>query len=214
VNLRILPLAAAVAVLVGTGVAHGLRTDRWGLAAELKAATDRLAKLPTKAGEWEGRDMPMDQRQLHITQASGHNSQLFVHHTTGQQAALLVLCGRPAPLSNHTPDVCLAGSGFRMEGEPLRQKVEAANGVSGEFWTAAFVREVPHHERMRVWWAWRTADQWEATNSPRVQLALRPVAYKLYVVSADPNPHEDLRDDPGRKLLETLLPEIQAALAQ
>jgi hypothetical protein len=214
VNLRILPLAVAVAVLVGTGVAHGLRTDRWGLAAELKAATDRLDKVPTKVGDWEGRPMPMDQRQLRITQAAGSNSQLFVQRGTGQQVNLLLLCGRPGPLSNHTPDVCLAGSGFTMEGAAQRQKIETANGVTGEFWTAAFVRDVPRHERMRVWWAWRTADQWEATDAPRVQLALRPVAYKLYVVSADPTPREDLRDDAGRKLLETVLPELQAALAQ
>jgi hypothetical protein len=209
-KLRPVPIAAAVVILVVTGLAHGLRTDRWGLAAQLEAATSRLQNIPQVAGAWEGKPVPLDERQLKIAQAKGQRL-VFVHPVTREQVSLAVFCGRPGNISNHTPDVCFQGAGYHMEGEAVRHKVEAAGGVSGEFWTATFVREGPPQETLRVWWAWGRTGEWQASDSPRLHFALYPCVYKLYVVSTAGN--EDLQDDPGRKLLAAILPDLQAALS-
>ena len=54
---RHLPVAAAVTVLLFSGLVHGLWTDRWSEPGDLLAAAARLPRLPLKLGEWEGEAM-------------------------------------------------------------------------------------------------------------------------------------------------------------
>jgi hypothetical protein len=211
VTIRPLPVAAAAAVLVLTGVAHGLRSDRWGVAAEVKAAAARLDRIPPTVGEWEGKPLPVQEEALRIGQIVGHRAQRFTHRVTAEKASLLVICGRPGPVGSHTPDICYEGIGMHMEGEPERQTVEAPGGLSGEFWTARFVGTGPVPEAIRIWWAWGTVGEWRADVSPR--FTRNPTLYKIYVVSPYINLGGSLSEDPGRKLIEALLPELKSALA-
>jgi hypothetical protein len=208
-----LPLAGAAAVLVLTGLSHGFRTDRWGTAAEVLAATARLQNVPKTAGDWEGQLAPLDERELRIAQVTGHASLQFVHRISAQKARLLVLCGRPGAIGSHTPDICFQGLGFQMEGEPVRHEVRAADGSSGKFWTARFVRPGATPEYVRVWWAWGVAGEWQAVDAPRVHFAGRPALYKMYVVSPMRAGDGDLEQDAGLQLIEAILPPLRAALS-
>jgi hypothetical protein len=213
VTIRPLPVVAAAAVLVLTGVAHGLRSDRWGVAAEVKAAAARLDGIPHTVGDWEGKPLALDEGSLRIAQLVGYNAQTFTHRVTAEKASVIVLCGRPGPIGSHTPDVCYQGMGMQMEGEAQRQTVQSPGGLAGEFWTARFVRTGPVPEALRIWWAWGTAGEWGASASPRLALARNPALYKIYVVSPSHNPGGDLSEDSGRKLIEALLPELRKELA-
>jgi hypothetical protein len=213
VTIRPLPVAAAFGVLVLTGVAHGLRSDRWGVAAEVREAAARLDRIPPTVGDWEGKPLDLDENALRIAQLVGHRAATFTHHVTAEKVSLIVLCGRPGPIGSHTPDICYQGMGLHMEGEPERRKVEAPGGLSAEFWTARFVGTGPVPEALRIWWAWGTLGDWGASASPRLTLARNPALYKIYVVSPSRNPGGDLSEDSGRKLIEALLPELRTALA-
>ena len=78
-------------------------------------------------------------------------------------SSVLLVCGRPGPVSVHTPDVCYAGVGYAMENPPVLYQPPSAT-PSGEFWMADFVQQkstIPTHLRM-------------SGMEPRGVLAVRP----------------------------------------
>jgi hypothetical protein len=213
-TIRPLPVTAAAAVLVLTGLAHGLRTDRWGVGREVAAAAARLEKVPRAAGDWKGTDTPTDLRALRIAQVAGDVSREFKHQVTFHKANVLLLCGRPGAIGSHTPEICFAGLGFEMEDlRPVRQPVRCLGDPSAAFWTASFVRPGPPREHLRVWWAWGVAGEWRAVEEPRLVFAGQPALYKLYVTSPVRGPDQKPTDDPALKLIEALLPELRTALS-
>jgi hypothetical protein len=202
---------AAAAVLVLTGLAHGLRSDRWGVAAEVQAAAARLDKVPAQVGDWEGTPTPLDPQSVRVAQAAGYCSLSFFNRISTERASLLLLCGRPGAIGSHTPQVCFQGLGLQMQGAPVRQQVPCG-GQTAEFWTALFVRPDPVPETIRIWWAWGTGGQWQASDAPRLTYASQAAIYKLYVTSTV-RPGAGIEEDSGRKLLEAVLPELAAGLS-
>ncbi len=211
-RMRLRPALAAAVVLAVTGLCHGIRTDRWGVCTELVEATARLQRIPLAVGEWEGKPYSLDERELRVAQVSGHRAMQFVHRVSAQKATLMVLCGRPGAISSHTPDICFEGQGFRMQSAPVRQAVRASDGSSAEFWTAPFVRAGSAPQQVRVWWAWGTAGEWRAVEPPRLVFALRPVLYKMYVISPIPGPEQSPQDNAATKLIAAILPPIRSTL--
>ena len=60
---------------------------------------------------------------------------------------VLLLCGRPGPVSVHTPDLCFPGAGFQEAGEPTRCPIPGSPG--DRFWVRHFRKAaaVPVHFR-------------------------------------------------------------------
>ena len=50
----LIPVGAGVLILVGTGVVHGLWTERWHKSRELEDAVARIDFLPDQVGDWKG----------------------------------------------------------------------------------------------------------------------------------------------------------------
>jgi hypothetical protein len=211
--MRFLPLIAGAGLLVASGFVHGVWTNRWSVAGELHNASARLEALPMKLGDWEGQANEFDARQLQVAEAAGHVSRRYVHRRTAAEVSLLVLAGRPGPLSVHRPEVCYVGSGFKQVGEAERWEGPAASPVQGStFWASRFTRSGAAPQTLRVLYAWGPAGDWVAAKNPRLEFARLPALYKLYVVRRLSTPDEPLDKDPALDFLRTAVPELRRCL--
>jgi len=212
--MRFLPLIAGAGLLVASGLVHGVWNNRWSVASELHNASSRLEALPTKLGDWEGRPNEMDARQLQMAEAAGHVSRRYVHRRTAAEVSLLVLAGRPGPLSVHRPEVCYVGSGFVQTGDAERWDGPADSPMHGSsFWASRFTRPGADPQMLRVLYAWSPAGDWVAARNPRLEFARLPALYKLYVVRRLSAPDEPLDKDPALDFLSAAVPELRRCLS-
>lgn len=211
---RLLPLIFATLAVVAAGVMHGLRTDRWGAKADVKAAAARLDDIPWKVGEWEGKPMEIDSRQLTVAEADGHLSRYYVNRRTGAEVAVVILCGRPGPLSLHSPEVCYGGAGFSLSGDRQTLPLTGEGAPPAELFNARFVKPGAAPETLNVFWAWKASDgNWAANSDPRVAYVRSTVLYKLYLIRRLTGPDEDLSRDPCLDFLRAFLPELEKRLS-
>jgi hypothetical protein len=212
---RILPVLTAVILLVASGVVHGLRTDRWGSAADVQAAAARLEAVRPKLGDWESEPVKVDTPQLEAAEVVGYLSRRYKHRFKGSEVIVLVVCGRAGPISVHPPEICYQGAGYGLV--EARQKYQVPGDdvtPAADLWTADFTRQGPDPDPLRVFWAWSTDGQWTAPEDPRFTFAASGVLYKLYLVRRlNKSLKEPLKEDPSLDLLQVLLPELQRCLS-
>jgi len=212
--MRMLPLALACVLLAASGIVHGLWTDRWGPSADLHAAAARCNDLPKDLGDWEGRDTEMDARQLEVAEVVGHVSRMYTHRRTGQQISLLLICGRPGPISLHPPEVCYTGVGYEDAGGHSHCRVPTSRGDDvAEFETACFAKSGPVPEQLRVLWSWSDMGPWQVPQNPRITFARSRVLYKLYVVRRMARTDEPIDEDPCLGFLRVLIPKLEQCLS-
>src|SRR5438067_10570351 len=104
--MRTLPILAAIAVVVPCGVVSGLWTDRWGVSAEPAASAAKLAGLPLTVGVWEGEALAAESGGRGPAGVAGQLVRRYRNRLNGDVVSVLLVCGRPGPVSVHTPDVC------------------------------------------------------------------------------------------------------------
>lgn len=209
---RLLTLAA-LPLLAGYGVAEGLWTDRWQLSHEAEQAPARLGRVPLAVGDWQAEALEMDPREAARAEISGYLMRRYVHRTTGASVTALLVCGPPGRVAVHTPDVCYAGAGYRLKGEPARQAVEANAAGPALFWVARFAK--PHAvvpEDLRIRWSWSATGAWAAPDYPRFHFAGSRVLYKLYVIEPVEGTEEASDKAPGVQFLREFLPQLQGCL--
>jgi hypothetical protein len=208
---RALPAVLAFVVVLLSGLGHGLWTARWTASNEPGASAARLANIPLTVGEWEGQELQLDAIQVAKADLAGYLMRRYVRRN-GSQVVILLACGRPGPISVHTPDVCYGGTGYQMMGAPARESVAGDTSPTPEFFRADFGRpEQTTPERLRIYWAWSTTGAWQAPDSPRLVFGRYPALYKLYVVYTLPGTQK-LEEDPCRDFIRDLLPELQRHL--
>src|SRR4051812_24487116 len=110
--LRLAPVLTGFALVLLAGLVHGLWTQRWHRSAELETAAARLTHLPQAVGDWKGEPVELDAQDLAASGAAGYWMERFTHRRTGAVVTLVLLCGRPGPLSVHRPEYCYRGAGF------------------------------------------------------------------------------------------------------
>lgn len=197
----VLMTAAAAALLISAGWVHGVWTDRFATGEDLDRAARRLEDLPWKIGAWEGK--PFEDREAAETGLAGSVARLYVHRETGRRVSLYLACGRPGPVSVHTPEVCYAASGFEVE-RPSRFTVPAEAG-GGEFWTSRLVRRRQDDQsNLRIYWSWHAGSSWQVAENPRLTFAGRRLLHKLYLVRETVGGTET--PDPCVEFMKDLLP--------
>jgi hypothetical protein len=205
---RYLPVIAAVVVLLFSGLVHGLWTDRWSERADLNAAAAKLKQLPLKLADWEGEDLPS---RGSANGLAGTLARTYLHRPTGRVVTIFLGCGKPGPVSIHTPDVCYTASGFK--GAPPETYTLPVNSAApgAAFLTAAYRRErADDRTQLRIFWSWTSGGgKWEVADNPRLAFVHRPLLYKLYVQRAAAAAPEPLETDPCVELLNQLLPAMQ-----
>lgn len=214
--LQRLAMIVALGLLVSYGVFEGVWTERWLPSAELRQAQARMESIPKQVGTWESEDQTLDEDQVRIGDIGAHLVRTYTDRTTGQKLAVLVVAGRPGPISVHAPEVCLGGNGFNLEGRPqcFPDAKEAKQG-DDTFWHGVFAKaEVVVPERMEVYWSWNPGTGWLAAPNPRWTFARNRYLYKIYVSRAVPNAEAKVGgdDSPIPEFLSQLLPQVNAAL--
>ncbi len=210
---RLLPVAAAVVVLLFSGLVHGVWTDRWAAAPDLNEAVARMDALPLQLGDWEGEALPGKGRPN--GGLAGALARRYVHRASGRAVTVFLGCGRPGPVSIHTPDVCYAASGFEVDTpkEFLLPNDSAARGAI--FYTSRLVKtKAADKTELRIFWSWNAGGKWQVAENPRFAFVREQVLYKLYLLreagtGANPGPADA---EPCLELMNVLLPALDRAL--
>lgn len=207
-------IAAGVVAIVALGLAQGTWTGRWRARDDaVEAAVARLDRIAMTLGDWRGTAMTLDPRQVEEARIAGYALRRYEHRRAS--VTVLLVCGRPGPVSLHTPDVCFAGSGYETAGPPARYRAPAGpSAASAEFRAATFSKRtsaVPSH--LRAFWSWSAGGPWTAPDVPRLAFGSDPALFKLYVVRDLIGPDERIDDDPSLELIGLLLPELERALS-
>src|SRR4051812_23326676 len=101
--MRILPVLTVVGVVTLSGVVHGVWTNRWGSTRAVEEASARLQDVPMTVGEWDGQAKELSEREIALAEINGYFSRNYVNRRTGSMVSVLLICGRPGPVSVHTP---------------------------------------------------------------------------------------------------------------
>jgi hypothetical protein len=208
--MRWLFAAAASLALLASGLVHGFWTDRWRPPAVTQMAAARLDDLPDELGDWKGTRLEVKPSQAGAGVA-GYIQRRYVHRRTGVTVVLALVCGRPGPVSIHTPEACYVASGYTVG--PRSRVRPDGEATADEFWTADAVRTNASDEtRLRLFWGWNAGPGWVAADSPRLTFARQPVLHKLYVLRELGSPGDPARGEPCQDFLQVLLPELRRSL--
>ncbi len=157
---------------------------------------------------------PLDPDAVAQAKLAGSLWRCYRNLQTGDVVSVLLVCGRPGPVSLHTPDACYGGAGYDMAGSPVRCDVPAAPAAPATFWTARFRKSgTPVPSDLHIYWSWNAKGAWEAADNPRLTFAGASALYKLYVICDAPPPDAPEAKDPGREFIGQFLPALQKALS-
>lgn len=211
--MRVLALPVSLLIIVLAGVVHGGLSGRWGASQELQQAVERLNSIDQTIGEWQARDFELDPQQIQIGEIASYLARSY-RNASGEQYTVMLVCGRPGPISAHTPEWCYGGAGFHTETANVTERLEVGDNRSASFWRNLFLKEraaVP--ESLEICWAWNAGDGWQAPENPRLAYSPERFLYKLYVVrdaSADGEGGEEAND--RMKFMQALILSVEAAL--
>lgn len=179
--------ASATVLILTSGVIYGLQTNRWSTAPDIQAAAGLLDDVPAKIGDWEGRDIPISERQLKIAGADGYVYREYLNRINGRKVHLMLLCGAPGPISLHPPQVCFASAGWDPQ-VVKTGKVQSQQGNDlGQFQIGTFTRKgTTVSQQMLTYWAWNASREWECPERPRFKFAGSPHLFKIYVSTSSP----------------------------
>ena len=60
---------------------------------------------------------------LEIGQIDGYLSRTYTNQGTGATVSLLIVGGKPGPISVHTPDICFSGAGYELKNTPMQTSI-------------------------------------------------------------------------------------------
>ena len=164
-------------------------------------------------GDWSGRPQTVDQRELIAAGLDGLIMRHYENRRTGRMTNVVLVCGRPGPVSVHTPEICYSGAGFQMvQSQPVSFSVNP-DSRTAEFLTADFERQESFPpERLRVYWSWNATGIWSVPANPRLAFASRPLLYKLYLAIRVTEGLERSADKSATEFLQEFLPEIERTI--
>lgn len=210
---QILPVVAAFLGVFGLGAAHGLWTDRWKVSNEPEASAAKLRDVATTLGEWDGQEAAeLDPQALKIGAIVGYINRHYVNRRTGAAVSVLIVCGRPGPISVHTPDICFRGQGFDFSAPPARQLISLDTGDVEFLHGRMHKPDSPGTPPQRIFWGWSAHGKWSAPENPRFAFARRPALFKMYLLRPLARNDEPVADDPCQLFLRVLIPELKRAL--
>ncbi len=207
------PIIAAVFMVVASGIVHGQWVNRWRVTPDIELAIAKLDRLPMDIGDWRGRPQTVDRRALTAAGLDGLIMRHYENRRTGRTTSFVLVCGRPGPVSVHTPEICYPGAGFEMAQErPVKFSVNPGSRYA-EFLRADFAKQESFPpERLRVYWSLNATGTWSVPENPRLAFASRPVLYKLYLTARINESLERSADTTVTEFLEKFLPQLERTL--
>lgn len=160
-------VGSAIALLVLGGVAHGLFSNRWGVAQDIVALGQKLSQVPTEIGPWKcTQDSKLDDSVEKMLEAKGYISRLYTHQTTGESVNVFVVFGPKGPIAVHTPEVCYSARAVTQTSERTSTPVEP-EFKEGNLWKLAFETNTVDKRKMNVFYGWSEGGAWQAAANPR-----------------------------------------------
>jgi len=211
---KILPALAFAVLVTASGVLHGLHTDRWKPSGGVAEAAQRLPLVPARVGEWRCEDQTLDAEAAARAGIKGHIYRTYRNERTGATVTLLIVCGRPGPISVHTPDICYEGAGYEPMGSPALRQFQFADGRTQPFWSLRFRKPGVTAGQLEVLWAWNGGAGWIAPDNPRIATARYRALYKLYISrEIPPATRPEKGADPASEFLAVFLPQVERIFA-
>jgi len=104
-------------LLVGSGAGYQLLAARYARASNsIPIPPGTLTQLPLHIGNWEGTEVPMDERVIQATDTDDHVNRRYTRGRMQDAVALWVAYGvRFRDLMPHRPEVCYTGSGWTLD---------------------------------------------------------------------------------------------------
>ena len=150
-----------------------------GKAQALTLASERVIELPKEFGDWTSVDSQnSDEDAMRRGGAVQFLSRVCKLRGTNETQSVLLLCGKPGPLSVHTPEVCFAGASNAANPDQQRWKPTE----DSEFTWQSFTSRVEGQPNLEVAWAWTVDGKWMSPDVPRLTYGREPFLYKLYIV--------------------------------
>jgi hypothetical protein len=206
----VLPLVFAL-LIVGSGIVHGIFTERWNVSADVEEAVGRLQSIPLEFGDWVGEPTTLDAEELDQVGIRGYFLTRYRNKRTGMMFTTLIVGGRNGPISVHTPDICYTGAGYT----PIGGKEMRSLPVGSEqekFWVLRVRKpSILNNNELEIYWVWNRGKGWEAPNNPRVGLATPSTLFKLYVIR-DVSPQLLENQSPLSDFLSEFLPRTNQVL--
>jgi hypothetical protein len=167
--------------------------------------------MPMTVGDWDGRAGELDDRQMKVAGLSGARTCEYVNRRTGSVVATLLVCGRPGPVSVHTPEICYVGNGYELARPRDRFRAPSLAGV--ELWVYDFHKpQAGTPDRLRIFCAWSVNGSWSAPENPRLTFFRDPALYKLYVSRRLLQAEEPLDDDAAVDFLKVFVPQLEKSV--
>jgi len=129
--LRARPLAAAAVLLCCAGAGrHFVQARVKAAMGQMLPLSQPLSTLPLKVGQWEGRDLPLDDEVRQLAGDDDSINRVYVQSHLARSVAVYVgYIGRPRARMGHRPDICYPAHGFQETAkESLELKI--ADGSS------------------------------------------------------------------------------------
>ena len=120
---------------------------------------------------------------------------------------MLMLCGRPGPISVHPPTACYRARGYRMSHEPVPASIADHRFRLAEFQNPASISE----DSVAILWGWSHDGDWSAPANPRVEFAGQSFLDKLYVTWSRARDDQSLDDSVPSDFLAEFLPVARSA---
>jgi hypothetical protein len=208
-------VTSSVLVLVLAGLLHRWWTDYWHTAPALAEAVAQIRQVPLILGGWRGQPLELDAADLANAGYAGCLWRRYEDSGSGTVVSMLLMCGRPGPVSVHTPEVCYGGIGYEKIADPVQVKLAAlAPAKPAVFWQADFAKpKQANGQHLRIYWSWYAGECWQAVDNPRLTFMNRPVLYKLYVVCEITPADATKKTEACTEFMKVLLPELEKCLA-
>ena len=203
------PLAAGL--ILANAWLHGAWTGRWNDDATILAAqAERVEALPLTLGDWEGEALEVDPRTVRKAGLVGHISRRYRNRLSGGEITMMLVCGRPGPISVHTPEICYRGAGYEMADAAVPFPV---TGTAHAFWLGVFQKPKPSvAPPLKIYWAWNADGSWQAPGNPRLCYAHCPALFKLYVVNKLTPSDNPSATDAAQEFLQRVIPVLEPLL--
>ncbi|HEV3162526.1 MAG TPA: exosortase-associated EpsI family protein [Isosphaeraceae bacterium] len=201
---RILSYTAAIGLLVASGILHESWTHQWRGAPKVTMATARLDRVATSLGDWHSQPTDIEQRDLVGLGIDATLARRYVNERTGRAVTMLLMCGKPGPVSVHTPDVCYLDAGYLMA-QPLPGRVTVSppdHSPQAALFSADFYKQDSlDPKRLRIYWSWSAGKDWIASDHPRITFASATMLYKLYLIADVTAGRDEIAEEFARELL-------------
>ena len=198
----------AVVLIAGSTIVHGRWTHRWDDSGELETATAAMQSLPDRFGSWTLlEDLSKSDEELAVAEANGCLFRRYRNRDTKEVVTVLMLCGRPGPISVHPPTACYRARGYRMTRGPMPASIDSHGFRLAEFQNPASITG----DRVAILWGWSHDGDWSAPSNPRVAFAGQPFLEKLYVTWSRDRDERPLDESVPSEFLAEFLPVARTA---